>query len=113
MKLEKFNIYLADLNPRIGTEPGKIRPVVVIQTDILNNTHSSTIICPVTTKVVKGADVLRVHVSGKETGLKSESDILVDQIRAIDNSRFKKQIGRLTHVQRGKLLENLRILVLE
>ncbi len=113
MKIEKFNIYLADLNPRMGTEPGKVRPVVVIQTDLLNGIHPSTIICPITTKIFRNADVLRVHVSGGEPGLAAESDILVDQIRAIDNRRFKKHVGRLSRPQRDKLLDNLRILIIE
>jgi mRNA interferase MazF len=113
MKIEKFNIYLADLNPRIGTEPGKIRPVVVVQTDLLNGIHPSTIICPLTTKVTKDANVLRVHVSTMEAGLTAESDILVDQIRAIDNRRFKKHAGKLSQAQQDKLLDNLRILIIE
>lgn len=66
MKIEKFHIYLADLNPRMGTEPGKIRPVIVLQTDLLNNIHPSTVICPLTTKVVKEADILRVHLLKKK-----------------------------------------------
>ena len=113
MNIEKFHIYLADLNPRMGTEPGKIRPVVVVQTDLLNNTHPSTIICPVTTKINKNVEILRVHISGKEMGLIQVSDILVDQIRAIDNRRFKKHIGRLTDSQKNKLLDNLKVLILE
>ena len=36
MNIKKFSIYSADLNPRIGTEPGKVRPVVVVQTNLLN-----------------------------------------------------------------------------
>ena len=113
MNIEKFHIYLADLNPRMGTEAGKIRPVVVIQTDLLNNIHPSTIICPITTKINENAEILRVHISGKEPGLTQNSDILVDQMRAIDNRRFKKHVGRLTASQRDKLLENLKILILE
>lgn len=113
MKIEKFNIYLADLNPRMGTEPGKTRPVVVIQTDLLNSIHPSTITCPITTKVVKDAEILRVHVSGREAGLSAESDILVDQIRAIDNRRFKKHLGKLSRQEQDKLLDNLRILLIE
>ncbi len=113
MKIEKFNIYLADLNPRMGTEPGKVRPVVVIQTDLLNGIHPSTIICPITTKVIKDAHVLRVHVTGGGSGLSAESDILVDQIRAIDNRRFKKHVGKLSRAQQDKLLDNLRILIIE
>ena len=113
MKIEKFHIYSADLNPRIGTEPGKIRPVVVIQTDLLNNIHPSTIVCPLTTKVIKQADILRVYVPAGESGLKQSSDILVDQIRAIDNQRFKKHVGKLTAVRQNQLLENLKVLILE
>ena|SRR3989338_6818053 len=113
MKIEKFSVYLADLNPRMGAEPGKIRPVVVIQTDLLNDVHPSTIICPMTTNIVKGATILRIHVSKKESGLDKDSDILMDQIRAIDNRRFRKRIGKLSAPQREKLLENLRLLILE
>ena len=113
MKIEKFHIYLADLNPRMGSEPGKIRPVVVLQTDLLNNIHPSTIICPVTTKVIKEADILRVHLPKKETNLDHDSDILVDQIRAIDNRRFLKYVGHLKHAHQQQLMENIKTLVLE
>ena len=113
MKIEKFGIYLADLDPSMGTEPGKVRPVVVIQTDLLNNTHPSTVVCPMTTKVVKNAEILRVHVPKKESGLKTDSDILLDQIRAIDNRRFKRKVGRLGSDERRRLLDNLRILVID
>jgi mRNA interferase MazF len=45
MLIRQFDIWIADLNPTIGTEPGKTRPVLVVQTDILNTIpHTSTII---------------------------------------------------------------------
>ena len=113
MKVRKFHLYLADLNPRLGTEPGKVRPVVVIQTDLLNDTHPSTIICPLTTQVMKSAQVLRVHLPKASSGIREDSDILVDQIRSIDNRRFRKHLGVLPEQQKLKLLENLQILVLE
>jgi mRNA interferase MazF len=113
MKIRKFHIYLADLNPRFGTEPGKTRPVVVLQTDLLNNEHPSTIICPVTTKVIKDSIVLRVHLSAHESGLKKPSDILVDQIRAIDNRRFIKEVGNLSYHQQEKLLRNIKTILLD
>ena len=112
MKIIKFNIYMADLNPPIGTEPGKIRPVVVIQTDLLNETHPSTIICPLTTKIAKEATLLRVHIPKKESLLDKDSDILVDQIRSIDNRRFIKHVGKLTFSQQNKLIENLDAIIL-
>jgi len=113
MEIKKFHLYLADLSPAVGTEPGKIRPVIVIQTNLLNNTHPSTIICPLTTHVVPEASLLRVHVSQKESGLNHDSDILVEQIRAIDNRRFKKHLGELAPRHQKQLLENLQILILE
>ena len=113
IKIQKFHIYLADLNPRMGTEPGKVRPVVVIQTDLLNAVHPSTIVCPLTTQVVKQSHLLRVHVARGGSGLDQNSDVLVDQIRAIDNRRFVEHVGKLTSAQQSQLMENLKILILE
>ena len=113
MKIEKFAIYLADLSPRFGTEPGKKRPVVVVQTDLINGEHASTIVCPITTNVVKTSKILRVHVTMSASGLKKPSDVLVDQVRAIDNKRFVKRLGKLGQSGRRKLLENLRIILFE
>ena len=113
MKLQKFGIYLADLNPRRGTEPGKVRPVVILQSNLLNDTHFSTIVCPVTTGVVRQAELLRVHVAAKDSGLEKDSDILVDQIRAIDNRRFLKRVGKLSLRHQEKLLQNLHMLIFE
>ncbi len=113
MKVEKFGVYLADLNPKVGTEPGKIRPVVVVQTDLLNDAHASTIVCPITSNVIEELDSLRVHLGKDEAGLHKRSDILVDQIRAIDNRRLKKKLGTLPLKRRDKLLQNLEVLILE
>lgn len=109
MKIKQFEIWLADLNPRIGTEPGKTRPVVVIQTNLLNEFHPSTIVCPVTSKVIKDTELLRVHL--KKGQLDKPSDILVDQIRAIDNRRFKKKLGTLTKEQIQTIKTNVRIVL--
>ena len=113
MNIKKFHIYLVDLNPKYGVEPGKVRPVAVIQTDLLNDTHPSTIVCPITTQVIKKSSILRVHLSKKEANLKKDSDIIVDQIRAIDNKRFMKHIGKLNNKHKQILLENLKILLFE
>lgn len=109
MAVKRFDIWLADLNPRQGTEPGKTRPVVVVQTDLLNDFHPSTIICPVTPKVNRDIQLLRVHL--KKGQLDKASDILIDQIRAIDNKRLIKRLGRLTPEQADSLKTNLRIVL--
>jgi mRNA interferase MazF len=113
MTIKKFHVYTADLNPRFGTEPGKLRPVVVIQTDLLNQIHPSTIVCPISTKIHPESDLLRVHLHKGEAGLEKPSDILVDQVRAIDNKRFIKHLGTISDRNKAKLLDNLKILVLE
>ncbi len=116
MKIKQYNIYLADLEPSFGSEPGKVRPVVVIQTDMLNDVgHRSTLICPLTTRLINEnkAFPLRIHLDKKKTGLKENSNLLVDQIRAIDNGRFIKQIGKLSSSNERKLIENLKIILFE
>jgi mRNA interferase MazF len=109
MSVKQFEIWLADLNPQKGTEPGKVRPVVVVQTDLLNEYHPSTIICPVTTNVKDNIEILRIHLLKNQ--LEQLSDILVDQIRAIDNRRFIKKLGHLTGNQKKLLKKNLRIIL--
>ena len=109
MKIKQYDIWLADLNPSRGTEPGKTRPVVIVQTDLLNETHLSTLICPITTNVKKEIELLRVHL--KKGQLDKLSDILVDQIRAIDNKRLLKKLGQLTKEQKHDLKANLRIVL--
>jgi mRNA interferase MazF len=89
-------LYVADLNPRLGTEPDKVRPVVVVQTDALNRFHPSTIVCPLTTKTAGFENPLRVALPKGLAGLSRASDILVDQIKAIENRRLRKELGALT-----------------
>lgn len=109
MKITQFDIWLADLNPSRGTEPGKTRPVVIIQTDLLNENHLSTIVCPISTNIKADVNLLRVHLI--EGQLDQLSDVLVDQIRAIDNKRLIKKIGQLNKKQILKIKENIRIVL--
>jgi len=102
---------LADLNPRFGTEPGKLRPVLVVQTNLLNEVqHPSTLICPLTTQITTQSKWLRVHLKKGDSGLPQSSDILTDQIRAIDNRRFKKKLGELKRLQRQRVREAIKVM---
>lgn len=110
MLTKQFEIWIADLNPQIGTEPGKTRPVLVIQTNLLNKiSHPSTIICPITTKVEKNAEILRVHLKKGMANLNENCDIMIDQMRAIDNVRLIKKIGDLPSTLIDKVKENILI----
>lgn len=81
-------VWLANLDPRHGPEPGKTRPVLVVQAQaLLDASHPSTLIIPLTTNLVDDAEPLRIRVlaSGR---LRRSSDLLIDQLRAIDNRRL-------------------------
>lgn len=81
-------IWLANLNPGRGTEPGKIRPVLILQNQaLLDACHPSTLIIPLTTNLVDDTEPLRLRIVARG-GLKMDSDLLVDQLRAIDNKRL-------------------------
>ena len=87
-KLEHGAVWLADLNPRRGTEPGKTRPVLIIQSQaLLDASHPSTLIIPLTTRLIEDAEPLRLRLSARDR-LDRDSDLLIDQIRAIDNQRL-------------------------
>ncbi len=111
MKINQFDIWIADLNPTIGTEPGKVRPVVIVQTDLLNEIHPSSVILPITTNVKKDAEILRVHLKKSKSKLKEDGDVMIDQIRAIDNKRLLKKVSTLDHPTSLKIKENLKILL--
>lgn len=86
--LNRGEIWLADLTPPRGTEPGKTRPVLIIQSQaLLDADHPSTLIIPLTTTLVEDVEPLRIRVP-TSGGLRRPSDLLIDQFRAIDNRRF-------------------------
>jgi mRNA interferase MazF len=110
MKIKQFDIWIADLEPQRGTETGKVRPVLIVQTNLLRD-HPSTIVCPVTTNVAPESDILRVHLKKGTANLKSESDIMIDQIRAIDNRRLTNKVGELPQDLQQKVKENIKIVL--
>jgi mRNA interferase MazF len=94
---QRWHVYVVDLEPRMGTKPGKQRPCVAIQpTEFAEAGLDSTVILPLTTNVVRGtAFPLRVRVLKGTAGLARDSDILVDQILAWDNTLFRRELGVL------------------
>lgn len=111
MTVRKWEVWLADLNPRRGTEPGKQRPVLVVQTDLLNTVHPSTIICPLTSRIDSRAKLLRVRLKKGAAGLTKESDVMIDQVRAIDNRRLQKRLGSIDAAARRAVAHNLALVL--
>ena len=103
-------LYLADLNPRQGTESGKARPVLVVQSDLLNEAdHPSTWILPCTTRLT-GENLLRVQLPRGIAGNAADCEVMVDQSRSIDNRRFRKPLGRLPRPVLNEIKFKLKLL---
>jgi mRNA interferase MazF len=111
MTHRRGEIWLANLNPGKGTEPGKIRPVIILQTDNLNPFHPSTVVCPITSNVIEEADLLRVHLDPGRTGLEQRSDVLIDQVRAIDTSRLLRRLGETDALILEQIKDNIQVLL--
>jgi len=103
MACRRGGIYLANFNPSKGTEPGKIRPCIVMQSNLLNETgHPSTTVIPLTSQLIEDAVPLRYRIAARE-GLESDSDIMLDQTRTIDNRRVAS--GLLTMLTEHEITE--------
>jgi len=110
LRIEHGGLYSADLNPGRGTEPGKTRPVLVIQTDLLNSAgHPSTWIIPCTTRLA-GENLLRVSLPHGLAGNTKDCELMIDQNRAIDNQRLKRRLGRLPREVIAEVKQKLRLL---
>jgi len=110
--IEQHEIWIADLNPQVGTETGKTRPVLTVQTNLLNKIpHPSTIICPIITNIKKDAEILRIHLRKGMANLHQDCDIMIDQIRAIDNKRLVKKVGVLPYELVERVRENIKIIL--
>jgi mRNA interferase MazF len=110
MRVRRGVLYLADLKPRRGTEPGKVRPVLVIQTDLLNEVgHPSTWVLPCTTRMA-GESPLRVVLPRGLAGNRQDCEVMIDQSRAIDNRRFVRALRPLPALILSEVGAKLRML---
>jgi len=95
---KRYEIYFADLNPTIGSEICKIRPVVILSENAMNKYLETVVVCPLTSKIhVKWRTRLQISCAGKQ------SEIAVDQIRTISKKRLKKKIDQLSASQASQL----------
>jgi len=96
--VSRGDIWLVNLNPvKKSNEVGKIRPALVLQNDELNHgDYPTTIIIPLTTSLINDAEPLRYRIDAKDE-LEKDSDLLVAQIRSIDNIRFIKKLTQLSN----------------
>jgi mRNA interferase MazF len=106
---KRGDVWLANLDPVIGSEQGKTRPVVIIQNDVANEYSPVVIVAAITTAIGPKEYPTEVRVTAPEGGLKRDSVILLNQIRTIDKRRLIERWGKLTPQTMEKVDEALKI----
>ena len=96
MIVRKWAIYRAELDPVIGSEQGKSRPVLVISEDIINDLLNIVNVIPITSRKV-GRTIYpnEVLIPSNNFGLSNDSIILCHQIRTLDKTRLSKEYGQI------------------
>lgn len=104
MNAERYGVYLAALDPTVGREIAKTRPVVVVSLDVLNRVADTVVVCPLTTKLHPGwRSRLPVKCGGKP------AEIAVDQIRTLSTQRLVRKVDAIN----APSAEKLRHLIVE
>lgn len=98
MVVRRFDVYLVDLDPTVGSEIQKSRPCVVISPDYVNRYIATVIVAPMTTKGRHYPTRVAVRFQDKD-GL-----VVLDQIRTVDKIRLAKRLGRLDDATQQKVL---------
>ena len=106
---QRGDIYLADLSPTLGSEQGGIRPVVVIQNNIGNCYAPTLIVAPISTKVQKKQKQPTHCVMRPSSMIRSQSVVLLEQIRTIDKQRIRCYLGKVTQDEILSINQAMRI----
>jgi mRNA interferase MazF len=93
--VSRGDVYIVELDPTHGSEIKKARPAVIIQNDVDNRYSPITVIAPITSKFDTKLYPTEVLVKPPEGGLRTESVVLLNQLRAIDKSRLGRRLGAL------------------
>lgn len=94
----RYDIHFADLNPTVGAEIRKVRPVVVVSQNEMNRYLGTVVVCPLTTSLHPGwRSRIQLQCAGRD------SEIAVDQIRTISKKRLKERVDRLAPANAARL----------
>jgi len=99
--IQRFDIFLVNLDPTIGSEIQKTRPCVIISPDEMNRYIATVIVAPMTTKGRAYPTRVSCYFQGKE------GQVVLDQIRTIDKTRLLKKLGQLSQDEQKKVLNTL------
>ncbi len=89
MVVKRFEVYLVNLDPTVGSEIKKTRPCLIVSPDEMNRHLATAIIAPVTTKGRNYPTRVLCKFQGKS------GQVVLDQLRTVDKKRLVKKLGRL------------------
>ena len=94
----RYTVYFADLNPTVGGEIRKVRPVIVVSLDEMNQFLDTIVVCPLTSTLhPQWRSRLQIRCAGQD------AEIAVDQIRTISKRRLRRRLDRLTAEEAAQL----------
>ena len=94
--MKRGEIYRADLDPVLGSEQGGVRPVLIVQNDLGNQSSPTVIVAPLTSRRKRLRQPTHVLVLPPEGGLRQPSQVLCEQVRTLGKSRLTDYLGELT-----------------
>ena len=103
------DIYLANLEPHIGSEQGGIRPVVILQNNTGNYFCPTLVVAPITSRDDKKPLQPTHYFAEQVRGLNYPSMVLLEQIKTIDKRRVKKYLGKMTCQQMNEIGEAIEV----
>jgi len=112
MPIKRGHLYVIDFNPRIKTKPGKLRPALVFQSDLVNEAgYPSTIVIPTTTRLIENPGILRLRLKKGQGGIVRDSDLLLGQMIAVANESFRQEVGALPNDLMEEIENRIRIIL--
>ena len=96
--IRRGQIFLAGLDPVVGSEQGGVRPVLVIQNDVGNKYSPTVIAAAITSQINKAKLPTHIELASSLYGLSKDSVVLLEQIRTIDKKRLREKIGHIDDV---------------
>ncbi|MES2809085.1 MAG: type II toxin-antitoxin system PemK/MazF family toxin [Bacteroidota bacterium] len=110
---KQYDIWVANLDPAFGSEPGRVRPVIILQSDLLNKSgHSSFVSCVISSQHREGVSLIRLAINPTTSnGLLKQSYALCDQVRSIDQSRLIGKVGSLDKETINRLTESIKVIL--
>ncbi len=101
MVVQRFDVYLVNLDPTVGSEIKKTRPCLVISPDEMNRWIRTVIVAPMTTKGRPYPTRVLCEFQGKQ------GQIVLDQIRTVDKSRLVRKLGQISESTQGEVFATL------